>query len=77
MVTANNGILIVAMIFAFAWRVNSPALFAIAFAMAGLSYVVNVTADYGVHKLRDVTALIVIALAFVGFGIIASMLLVG
>ena len=50
MITANNGILIVALTFIYGLHAKSPTLVALAFAMAGLSYLGNLCDD------RDLTA---------------------
>lgn len=52
MLTANNGILIVALTMALGLHTSNKLLIAAAFAMAGLSYLVNVLDDFAFPTFR-------------------------
>lgn len=53
MMTANNGILIVALAFAYGVHANSQPLIVLAFAMAGISYLANIADDWAADGMRS------------------------
>jgi hypothetical protein len=53
MITANNGILIVALFFGLGVHLNDNVLMAMAFALAGVSYLVNIARDFDANDLAD------------------------
>ena len=64
MITANNGILLVVMLFAYGMRIGNDHLIAASFILAAASYVVNALNDcYGMGRGATNLALLVI-----GFG---------
>jgi len=46
MLTANNGILIVALVFGYGLHTGDKVMIALAFAMAGLSYIANIFTEW-------------------------------
>lgn len=53
MITANNGILIVALFFGLGVHWNDHVMLALALALAGASYLVNIARDFDMHDLAD------------------------
>jgi hypothetical protein len=72
MMTANNGILIVALTMAYGLHAQDKWLIASAFALAGLSYVVNVLDEWKVTTGRNAIGWLTLALGALTYAYLAA-----
>jgi hypothetical protein len=75
MMTANNGILIVVLTFALGLNTGNHLLTALAFAMAGVSYLANMSYDLSLNRWGQMCAWIAIGLGLFSYVVVFKTLL--